>query len=30
MGMALLYVAASLLLGVGGLFAGMWAIRALA
>ena len=29
MGMALLYVAASLLLGVGGLFAGMWAVRAL-
>jgi len=29
-GLALLYVAASVLLGVGGMFAGMWAIRALA
>jgi len=29
-GIALLYVAGSVLLGVGGLFAGMWAVRALA
>jgi len=29
-GFALLYVAGSVLLGVGGLFAGMWVVRALA
>ena len=28
-GLALLYVAASVLLGVGGMFAGLWAVRAL-